>query len=103
MKSYSSIRQSRMKKAIIELLGGKCAQCGFADFRALQIDHRAGQGHSDIKGGGTAYYDRVLKLITANPGQVVYQLLCANCNWIKRAEQDENPQHYGRVDQDAGE
>ena len=80
-----------MKKEIIGLLGGKCVRCDFVDDRALQIDHMDGNGKKDIKGGGTAYYDKVRKFLAANPLQTVYQILCANCNWIKRIENNENP------------
>lgn len=94
MKSYSSIRQARFKKAIIDLLGGKCVKCGFTDCRALQIDHINGNSKDDprnVRRGGTIYYTEVLKFLITNPFQTFYQLLCANCNWIKRAEENENP------------
>ena len=102
MTSYSSDRQARMKKAIIALLGGRCSSptchwvnddgsIGCTDFRALQIDHVEGHGTNDIKAGGTAWYDRVLKFIKSDLTQTKYQLLCANCNWIKRSVKNENP------------
>lgn len=94
MKSYSSIRQARLKRAIIDLLGGKCANCPFDDYRALQIDHVDGNSKDDprnVRRGGTVYYSGVLKFLIANPLQKFYQILCANCNWIKRAERNENP------------
>lgn len=60
--------------------------CGFADYRALQIDHKNGNGRRERKelgGNKIALYKRVV----ANPDS--YQCLCANCNWIKRAEEHE--------------
>ncbi|MDG7005258.1 MAG: hypothetical protein JRN73_09990 [Nitrososphaerota archaeon] len=67
-------------------LGSKCVRCGFSDFRALQIDHVNGGGRSEARRlAGVAYYLHVLDHI--NDG--TYQLLCANCNWIKRAENEE--------------
>jgi len=59
---------------------------GFADERALQIDHRAGNGNAErraVNNNAPAIYRRVLR----EPHR--YQLLCANCNWIKRAENQE--------------
>lgn len=78
-------RQQRIK--LIEQLGGVCVRCGFSDFRALQIDHVNGGGLKDIRSftGPRTYYKLVQK---TNIGQ--YQLLCANCNWIKRYENNEN-------------
>lgn len=78
---------------MIKLLGGKCIKCGFSDKRALQIDHINGGGsksHSLEKG---AYYFNILKKILE--GSSNYQLLCANCNWIKKHEQKEHvPRKY---------
>lgn len=79
--------QSRVRKATITLMGGKCVKCGFDDFRALQIDH--------IKGGGTKDRKEITKLYTKFVMESIlnkedkYQLLCANCNWIKRGENKE--------------
>ena len=74
---------------IHELLGGKCAGCGFTDWRALQVDHVDGGGGFELRKSGNKrwYYGKVLKSLYANEG--VYQLLCANCNWIKRHENGE--------------
>lgn len=69
------------------MLGGKCCRCGFADRRALQIDHVNGGGKSELLkyGGGSSTY--LKKVLSAPAG--IYQLLCANCNWIKRWENNE--------------
>lgn len=85
--SGSTERQRRLRVEIIQLLGGKCKECGFSDGRALQIDHIFGGGNKELlngRRGGLMYYYKVLRDQT---GQ--YQLLCANCNWIKRHEQKE--------------
>jgi len=86
---YSRIWRQRRRMAIITKLGGKCVRCGFTDWRALQVDH--------INGGGTkerrravsmrSYYKAVLASAEAQAGE--YQLLCANCNQIKRYEDGE--------------
>lgn len=74
---------------IFALLGCKCNKCGFSDIRALQIDHVNGNGVEDRRkfGKGTAYYLHVLKEIKA--GSKNYQILCANCNQIKKVENKE--------------
>lgn len=78
-------RQGRRSK-ILALLGDKCVHCGFSDERALQIDHVDGGGHTErvALGGQSTFYAKLLR-----EGTDGYQLLCANCNWIKRAERGE--------------
>jgi len=77
----------RHRKMIIEKLGNVCVRCGYSDERALQVDH--------INGGGR--YERIVKKINTNKALYddicntvdKYQLLCANCNVIKRIENKE--------------
>ena len=66
----------------------KCNKCGFDDWRALHIDHVNGGGNKDRKLNATMYnpYHLMIK-IQANKG--MFQLLCANCNWIKRYDNKE--------------
>lgn len=77
-------REWRIRSATLALLGGKCVQCGFSDVRALQIDHINGGGNKDRRssGGPSTYYGIVQKSFSNGDGK--YQLLCANCNMIKR-------------------
>jgi hypothetical protein len=75
-----------LRKAALHGLGGKCVRCGFSDTRALQIDHVKGGGKYQSKLMGRAVYYRYV-LAHLQDGE--YQLLCANCNWIKRAENNE--------------
>jgi hypothetical protein len=80
-------RRAELKKTLFERLGGACKRCGFKDERALQIDHIHGGGKKEIgKGYGYKYF---LKLLALPNLFELYQLLCANCNWIKRAENGE--------------
>lgn len=74
-----------------KVLGNKCKICGFKDIRALQIDHINSDGKNDRVSGGYRYqfYKRVLASVQAKEKR--YQLLCANCNWIKRYTHNE---HY---------
>lgn len=78
-----------IKKELFDLLGNKCIHCGFNDIRALQIDHINGGGVKELRSTGNrcVYYNRVLKSV--QDGDNKYQLLCANCNWIKRHENNE--------------
>ena len=99
-KAYLRYRAKR--DAAIAYLGGRCASpdcCwvnsdgtrGCTDSRCLQIDHVLSDGAKRRKESGkegSRLYNTVLK---TPPGEI-YQLLCANCNWIKRHEKRELPQ-----------
>ena len=93
-------RRDKLKMEIITLLGGKCTNpynLNHGDFlfdiRCLQFDHinrevkRREKWHGQAIGGSEAYLKEVLVLIKS--GRKDYQLLCANCNWIKRYENRE--------------
>lgn len=58
---------------------------GCTDERCLQIDHIYGGGNKEVK--ELSYSTRLLKYLEDMTG--MYQLLCANCNWIKRHENNE--------------
>jgi len=80
-------RISRSRLALFETLGGLvCSKCGFDDWRALQIDHIFANGKEMrlTKPGILNYY-------LDNPDMACeeLQVLCANCNWVKRWENDE--------------
>lgn len=90
---YASNRGKEVRCQLIRLLNIEmnCMRCGFNDIRALQIDHKNGHGHNDrkiFKLSGTSLYRFYLK----NPelAKETLQVLCANCNWIKK---DENSEH----------
>lgn len=76
-----------------ELLGNKCSKCGNSDKRVLQIDHIPGGGSSRklVNRSGQGARKRILNEIEA--GSKDYQLLCANCNIIKKFENQEIKGH----------
>jgi hypothetical protein len=90
--------REKIKFKIFELLGNKCANPynehkePYINFKALQIDHINGGGRKERnKVNGTRFYLDILSEIKL--GSKDYQLLCANCNWIKRYE---NREYGGR-------
>lgn len=88
---YNKKYKLKFRTEILALLGNKCVCCGFSDPRALQIDHVNGHGSQErklFKRDSARFYKFVLKQIKS--GSKDYQLLCANCNWIKRIEKKEN-------------
>lgn len=76
----------RLRISIMDIIGGrKCIMCGFdKDLRALQLDHINSGGNKEYKffKGNTKMYRYYAK----NPevARIKLQVLCANCNCIKR-------------------
>ena len=82
----SNIQRNRNYRVeVIIKLGGKCKRCGYDDIRALHIDHVNGDGKKERGIRKSINRRFVNNLIDSNR----YQLLCANCNWIKRLENNE--------------
>lgn len=77
-------RNRKIRLRAIAILGDKCVRCGFSDERALQVDHVDGGGNKERRRIGTT---RVYYLVLKDSSP--YQLLCANCNWIKKVENNE--------------
>jgi len=78
-------KRRQQRQVVRQALGGKCVRCGFSYERALQVDHVQNNGarHRRKHGSSTGtYYRTILKNIDSGE----YQLLCANCNWIKHYE-----------------
>jgi hypothetical protein len=86
-----------VRREILILLGGEiCVHCGYdKDWRCLQIDHIHGGGRHDPRtnvGSGTNMWALRNWLIGhQDEARLIYQVLCANCNWIKRHENGEQP------------
>jgi len=80
------IELKKLREQARTLLGGKCANPyqfhkeDITDIRVLQIDHKNSDGALERKNKivGWKLYKKILK----NPEK--YQLLCANCNCLKR-------------------
>lgn len=96
---YRKLWRAKLRAEAVALLGGKCSDplCqwvnvdgtqGCTDERCLQIDHVNSGGRREffLLGSGDAVYRKVIR--TKGVG---YQLLCANCNWIKRHNNQEWP------------
>lgn len=76
--------RTALRRAALEKLGGVCIKCNFSDPRALQIDHINGGGSREQRLIGS---DGICKKVLC--GVDGYQLLCANCNMIKKYELNE--------------
>ncbi len=83
-KQWSRNKLGAIKEKIFDKLGHTC-KCGFSDKRALCIDHKGGGGHQELRSLSVfKYYKKVLRDTEGR-----YQILCHNCNWIKRHENNE--------------
>jgi hypothetical protein len=78
------VKARQFRAAVLTYLGNRCVHCGITDARVLQVDHVNGGGAQEKNSLGT--YGIYRNVLDGIPG---YQLLCANCNWIKRAENKE--------------
>lgn len=80
---------AQRKDMLFDILGGaKCARCRFSDTRALQFDHINGGGHRERKQTEPHSW---LRYYVNHPEEArkKLQVLCANCNQIKRYENGE--------------
>lgn len=84
-------RVIKYKLELMNILGGPtCNRCGFTDIRALQFDHIKGNGKRDYKRVGKGITFTIYYRSRPKEAQETLQVLCANCNWIKRHENNEN-------------
>jgi hypothetical protein len=80
---HDIVMKRNLRIEAIRKLGGRCSRCGYSDYRALQFDHVNGNGSSEST--NTAAF---LRKVVVGAGKD-FQLLCANCNSIKRCERGE--------------
>lgn len=75
MKEY----YAKIRRAVINLLGGCCANCGITDHRVLQINHINGDARKDYEkyNGRQKFYKAIF--CGKRPTNDL-NLLCANCN-----------------------
>ena len=81
--------RTNLREKLFNILGHICIRWGFSDKRALQFDHKNGGGIKDVKKFNGNY--EMYRYYKNNPeiAKKELQVLCANCNWIKRAENKE--------------
>ena len=91
----AKMRYNELRKLVLKKLGNRCSSptCrwinfdgtrGCTDPRCLQIDHVDGGGTKEFRSmSAYAFLKKVLESVLG------YQILCANCNWIKRRENKE--------------
>ena len=82
-------RRTELRQEVVQMLGGKCQWCGNPDPRVLHVDHKYMSPRDEKANIGNQ--ETVFRLIVDGLiSKDVYQILCANCNWIKKVENNEN-------------
>ena len=77
---YQRKRRRERKRRLIDLLGGRCMDCGYdRSDSALQFHHRDGQEKTFAIGGFTGSWRRLVSEATK------CDLICANCHRIRHA------------------
>ena len=98
LKLYKKIADKRHRKKLkMDVLSYysqkeiRCVHCGIKNVNILTIDHIEGGGLKHLKtiGGSGARFYRWLR---KNNYPVGFQVLCHNCQWIKRRDNNENRQ-----------
>lgn len=92
-RAQSRKAKAREREKLFELYGHVCARCGFDDKRALTLDHRLNNGSEERATLGERGVYKKAKAIHS-PDE--YQILCMNCQFIKRTEDGRANQHGNR-------
>jgi hypothetical protein len=87
-REYQRDYMKKLRERLINSLGSECVRCGNTDIRCLQVDHIDGGGTKDYRSRIT-YNGSVFYAIHPEKIDNKLQVLCANCNWIKRYERNE--------------
>ena len=85
--------RAKLRIMLLQLLGNRCCKCGFEDVRALQFDHIKDDGYLDKQ--RLKHANSIIAYYYKNPeiAKQKLQILCANCNWIKRFEINKHNQY----------
>ncbi len=98
MHGYKNSKDKDLRVKLVNQLGGCCVKCGYSkDVRALVLDHKFGDGFLDRKRVGNKIARYYVNHVEEASGKL--QVLCANCNMIKSAEDNEHnrTRRVGRV------
>lgn len=84
--TYQKEYREKIRQKVFQIMGNQCQHCGIKDPRVLVIDHirPVGKGRRMTI---SIYFE-----IIHHPGRAKekYQLLCHNCNWLKRIDNNES-------------
>lgn len=77
--------RQKLKKEVLEHMGGKCACCGETEIEFLSMDHVNNDGakHRRKTGVGMRGGGDIWRYIRDHNYPSSFQILCHNCNWSK--------------------
>lgn len=82
--------KAKERESLFEMYGHCCVICGFTDKRALTLDHKLNNGNDERRRlGERGVYMRARKEYLPKE----YQIICMNCQFIKRVEDKRQNQH----------
>lgn len=84
-KNANRQRYWKLRRKIIELLGGKCVRCGEIDIRILQINHKNHDGKKEHN-SGKAINKFYRAILNGERPKDDLEIRCANCNIIYEYE-----------------
>ena len=99
-RAQSVAAKARERGRLFEMYGHSCVRCGFSDKRALTLDHIKNNGNTERAELGERGVYRKAKA-AYQPDD--YQILCMNCQFIKRTEDKTANQHRGEWQQQHGD
>jgi hypothetical protein len=84
------------KDKIFQIFDNRCSKCGFNNISCLTLDHRKGEGRKERKSRFGGYYIRFYKYYSEHPEEAKQnlELLCFNCNLVKKHLNGENTYQY---------
>jgi 5-methylcytosine-specific restriction endonuclease McrA len=91
VKATQKTHREKTRALALSMLGGKCCRCGFADARALEIDHvRALHRRTTGRTSAKDWLREIEACLKSPTKGHNLQLLCANCHRIKTFENGEH-------------
>jgi hypothetical protein len=97
-KQIAAGNRERTKARVFLLYGNQCDKCGFNDPRALQLDHKSRPEGACSTEHHIHAQELCRAILSGKENWLNYQLLCANCNWIKRHVNNERGLFHGLHD-----
>ena len=88
--AQSKAAKAKERERLFEIYGHECVRCGFSDKRALTLDHIHNNGNTERAELGERGVYRKAKAFHQPD---MYQILCMNCQFIKRTEDRTSNQH----------
>ena len=88
-------RNYRLKVEMVSMMGGECTGCGLTEISLLTVDHIDNDGYkTKNRQKGMSFYRKILRGTVSSDR---LQLLCYNCNNVKRVNGGALPAHAARI------